>query len=124
MDDPPATDEHLKASSKWELSMRLFKLSWLLATLGFIAPACHGSEPGQARHERCLQLIEQHVEDSRGWDRTLYRIEEEGSGNSDRGFAVQYLDDLKVLLPRDGLKSFHVDVDPTCNEIVRETYYQ
>lgn len=73
--------------------------------------------------ERCLRVVRAYVRSKKGWNDEDYRIVQEQLSGDSRGFSVRHEDD-EIPLPVGGLKSFHLDLDRSCNTVKEELTYQ
>jgi len=114
--------------------------SWILL-FGVVSTSC-GCDPHvgrqkdkvEAAHESsseapmiegsCLRAISAYVEQTRGWTRASYVVRPESSISTEKGFAVEHIDDVGAILPKQNLKSFHIDLNRSCDTVLRELGYQ
>jgi hypothetical protein len=73
---------------------------------------------------KCLQVVQEHVKKTRGWDPTAYVVDAEDVGGSGRGFSVLLLAEMSARRPAGGAESFHVDTDLACSRVTGELGYQ
>jgi len=73
--------------------------------------------------EPCLQTVRSYVEKTRSWKNTDYLVESADSLRRGRAFAVvNKHDDFRTIV--EGAKSFHLELNMTCDEVVVELAYQ
>lgn len=71
----------------------------------------------------CIEVIRAYVKSKKGWNDDEYSIVKEQLPGDSRGFSVRHKDD-ETPLPEGGLKSFHVNIDETCEKVTEELAYQ
>lgn len=72
---------------------------------------------------KCLQVVKAYVQSKKGWKDEEYKIVQEQMSDDSRGFSVRHVDD-ETPLPEGGLKSFHVNLDKSCEAVTEELAYQ
>lgn len=109
--------------------MRFVRTLYAASVLFFLAGApcsAQGSvaPPDDSHRAECVRLIERHVHATRGWDKSLYRVQREDAGNEHLGFAVIYLEEERTPLYMGERRSFHVDLNHGCTRVMGELRYQ
>lgn len=77
----------------------------------------------QSSESQDLAIIGQYVVKQKGWDKSLFRIEEKRRENGNVVYLILYLPEEKAAFIGGG-ESFLIYYDPIKREIVKEMYFQ
>ena len=109
----------------------MYGLEKSLLLLMLIPPSCsevdgQNDQVKNVTSESCEMVVQQYVEQTRGWKRKSYRISQEPAIEGSYGFEVWHESDNVVRPPGGGEtgKSFHVDLDAKCTKVLSEFAYQ